>query len=146
MPKTRWSAFVSLLLVFLSGALVGGFASRLLTVNSVISGAPSAMKRPDPEEVRKRLVTEMKTKVKLDDQQVTELQKIYDDTRESFGKLREESNAQARSLRDSQTERVKAILRPEQQPLFDQLHAEHIEQERKRHQHDQNPKGPPDQK
>jgi hypothetical protein len=133
MPKTRWSAFISLLLVFLSGALVGGFASRLLTVNSVISGAPSAGKRPDPEDVRKHLVTEMKTRVKLDDQQVTELQKIYDDTRESFGKLREESNSQARALRDRQTERVKALLRPDQQPLFDQLHAEHVEQERKRH-------------
>ena len=139
MPKTKWSAFLSLLLVFLSGALVGGFASRLMTVNSVISGAPAAAKRPDPEEVRKRLVTEMKDRVKLDDQQITQLQKIYDDTRESFGKLHEESNAQARALRDRQTERVKALLRPDQQPLYDQLHAEHVEQERKRH-HDQ--KGP----
>jgi hypothetical protein len=139
MPKTKWSAFLSLLLVFLSGALVGGFASRLLTVNSVISGAPAAPKRPDPEEVRKRLVLEMKTRVKLDDEQVTQLQKIYDETRESFGKLNEKRNAEARALRDQQTERVKAILRADQKPLFDQLHAEHIEQERKRH-HDQ--KGP----
>jgi hypothetical protein len=141
MPKTRWSAFLSLLLVFLSGALVGGFASRLLTVNSVISSAP-APKRPDPEEVRKRLVTEMKTRVKLDDQQVLELQKIYDETRESFGKLNEKRSAEARALRDNQTERIKAILRPEQQPLFTQLHFEHVEQERKRHHQEQNEKGP----
>jgi hypothetical protein len=142
MPKTRWSAFLSLLLVFLSGALVGGFASRLMTVNSVISGPPAGTKRPDPEDVRKHLVTEMKDRVKLDDQQVTELQKIFDETRESFGKLREQSNAEARTLRDRQTERVKAILRADQQPLFDQLHAEHVEQERKRHHQDQNQKGP----
>jgi hypothetical protein len=142
MPKTRWSAFLSLLLVFLSGALVGGFAARRFTVNSVIGGPPTGMKRPDPEEVRKRLVTEMKTRVKLDDQQVTQLQKIFDETRESFGKLQDKRNAEARALRDNQTERVKAMLRPDQQPLYDQLHAEHIEQERKRHHEDQNQKGP----
>ncbi len=131
MPKTRLSAFLSLLLVFLSGALVGGFASRLMTVNSVISGPPAATKRPDPEEVRKRLVTEMKNRVKLDDQQVTQLQQIFDQTRESFGKFNEKRNAEARALRDSQTERIKAMLRADQVPLYDQLRTEH-EQERKR--------------
>ncbi len=131
MPKTRLSAFLSLLLVFLSGALVGGFASRLMTVNSVISGPPAATKRPDPEEVRKRLVTEMKNRVKLDDQQVTQLQQIFDQTRESFGKFNEKHNAEARALRDSQTERIKAMLRADQVPLYDQLRTEH-EQERKR--------------
>jgi|ERR1035438_1897297 uncharacterized protein YeaO (DUF488 family) len=136
MLKTSWSAFLSLLLVFLSGALVGGFASRLLTVNSVISGPPTATKRPDPEEVRKRLVTEMKNRVKLDDQQVTELQKIFDDTRENFDKFNEKRNAEARALRDNQTDRIKAMLHADQLPLFDQLRTEH-EQERKRRHPDQ---------
>ena len=135
MPKTRWSAFLSLMLVFLSGALVGGFATRLMTVNSVISGPPAATRRPDPEEVRKHLVTEMKSRVKLDDQQVAQLQQIFDQTRESFDKFNEKRNAEARSLRDSQTERIKGMLRADQLPLYDQLRAEH-EQERKR-RHDQ---------
>ena len=136
MLKTRWSAFLSLLLVFLSGALVGGFATRLLTVNSVSGGASAATKRPDPEEVRKHQVTEMKTRVKLDDQQVAQLQRIFDETRENFGKFNEQRNAEARALRDSQTDRIKAMLRPDQIPLFDQLRADH-EQERKRRHPDQ---------
>ena len=54
MPKSRLSAFISLMLVFLSGALLGAFAHRLYTEGTVTAAKqvkPPA--RPTPEEVRK---------------------------------------------------------------------------------------------
>ena len=38
MPKSRLSAVLSLLLVFLSGAVLGAFAYRLYSISSVQSG------------------------------------------------------------------------------------------------------------
>ena len=73
MPKSRLSAFLSLMIVFLSGALVGAFANRLYMVNTV-----SAVKQPKqgphmtPEEFRKHQVEDLRQKVGLDDQQIAQ--------------------------------------------------------------------------
>ncbi|MBZ5728284.1 MAG: hypothetical protein LAP87_25275 [Acidobacteriia bacterium] len=130
MLKSRFSAFLSLLLVFLSGGVVGAFAYRMY--NATVVAAPGS-RRPDPEEVRKRLVTEMRERVKLDEQQVGQLEKIYDQTREQFNLLNEKRNVESHALWDSQTEKIKAILRPDQMPLFEALHAEHEQARKRRH-------------
>ena len=48
MPKSRFSALLSLLLVFLSGALVGGFAHKLYST-TVTAGAPTRRLTPEVE-------------------------------------------------------------------------------------------------
>jgi hypothetical protein len=131
MPKSRLSALVSLVLVFLSGALVGAVAHRLYMVNSVSSTARP--RRPDPEEIRHHLISEMRDRVKLDGQQVARLEKIYDDTRERFDALNRKRNIEARELWDNQTNGIRAMLRPDQLPLFEKLRAERdAERERRK--------------
>jgi hypothetical protein len=135
MPKSRLSAFLSLLVVFLSGALVGAFAYRLATVNTVqTSNGPRPPQRPDPEEIRKHLDAEMRDRVKLDDAQIAKYNQILDETREEFDQLHKRANDETRSLRERQAEKVNAILRDDQKPLFAALRAEKAERERKRHQ------------
>ena len=129
MSKSRLSAFLSLLLVFLSGSLVGAFAYRLYSVNSVQSGP----RRPDPEELRKHMVAEMRDRVKLDDAQLRQYNSILDETREQFDRVHKKANAEAHALRERQAEKINAILREEQRPLFAQLRAEK-ERERQRRQ------------
>ena len=65
MPKSKLSAAIYLVLVFLSGSLVGGFSTRLLTSPPVRAVGPRT-----PEEWRKRYVGDMREKVKLDDSQL----------------------------------------------------------------------------
>jgi hypothetical protein len=145
MPKSKLSAFLSLALVFLSGVLVGSVVHRLYEVKTVSSSPTSPNlppRRMDPEEARKHIVAETKERCKLDDQQVAELNKIYDQTREQFDALHKKANAETRALWDNQTERIKAILRPNQVPLFDQLRAER-EAERHRRKQQQGPPGTP---
>jgi hypothetical protein len=132
MPKSRLSAFLSLLLVFLSGSLVGVFAYRLYSVNTVQSNDPR--KRPDPEEMRKRQVAEMRDRVKIDDQQVIQYNKILDEMRDQFNQLHKKANAETQELRERQAEKVNAMLREDQRALFAQVRAEHAERERKRRQ------------
>jgi len=146
MVKSRSSAILSVALVFLSGALVGAVANRLYMVNTVsstgVSVAPRPPDHPSPEEFRKHLVEEMRRDVKLDDQQVKELEAIYDHTRDQFDEIHKRLNAESRTVRDKQTEAIRAMLHPDQIPLFDALRAKHDAERKARHKNDKDGPGP----
>src|SRR5438270_14055556 len=90
MNRTKLSAFVSLILVFLSGSVLGAFAYRLYSAAPVLTtgnaGAPAG--RPSPEEVRRRMMSDMTSKLKLDAAQTRQLNAIMDQTHEEFEQLR----------------------------------------------------------
>jgi uncharacterized coiled-coil protein SlyX len=141
MPKSKWSAFFSLLVVFLSGAVVGALAHRLYMVTTAYSGSAPAPKRPDPEEVRKRITADLRAKVHLDDQQVAELNRIMDETRDTFRKMHDQMNTDVRALHDRQWQKFRAELRPDQQPLYDKWRADRDAEQRKRHEQQQQKQG-----
>jgi Spy/CpxP family protein refolding chaperone len=130
MLKSRFSALLTLLLVFLSGVLVGGLAYRLYNVSVV--AAPSTAKKLDPEEARKRIIADMRDRLKLDAHQVDQLQQIFDQTRDQFHQMHDKMNAEGQALHNGQIEKVKAILRADQLPLYEQWRAER-DRERKQH-------------
>ena len=141
MPKSRFFAFLGLLVIFVGGAVSGAFGYRLYMASpvfghSVPPGMVGQHRGPgmDPEEVRRRLVEEMRQRVKLDDAQLAKLNRIYDDTRAQFDQIHKEMNDRGHALWDKQVGEVKAILRPDQQPLYDQLRAEHEAARKRRHQ------------
>jgi Spy/CpxP family protein refolding chaperone len=133
--QTRSSALVSLLLVFLSGVLVGGFAYRLYNVSAI--AGPNNARRPDPEDARKHIVADMRDRLKLDGHQVDQLQQIFDDTRDQFRQMHDRMNAEGQTLHNGQIDKVKAILRADQLPLYEQWRAE---RDRERKLHKQNEK------
>ena len=131
MPKYKLSAVLSLLVVFLSGSVLGAVAYRLYAVNAVQGvGAP----RKNPEEFRKHYVEEFRSKVKMDDQQIATLQQILDETRAAGHKMREKMNAEGEAIQAAQVEKINAILRPDQLPLYAALRAEHKRQRELRDQ------------
>jgi hypothetical protein len=137
MLKSKSSALLSLVLVFLSGTLVGAVSYRLYMVNTVSSGgtAPGrGQQKMDPEEVRKRRLAEMRDKVKLDDEQVAKLNAIYDATFQQFHALKSRGDAEARAIWEKQRDAVRAILRPEQLPLYEQHLKDQDEARRRRQQ------------
>jgi len=73
MLKNRTSAILSMALVFVSGALLGGLGYRAYNTSSA-----SAFRRPSPAEWRKHNLAEMRTRLKLDDQQYGQLEQIFD--------------------------------------------------------------------
>jgi hypothetical protein len=132
MLKSKSSALLSLLLVFLSGVLVGGFAYRLYNV-SVVAG-PNNGRKPDPEEARRHIVADMRDRLKLDAHQVDQLQQIFDQTRDQFHQMHDRMNAEGQAIHTRHAEQVKTILRADQLPLYDQWRAE---RERDRQLHKQ---------
>ena len=134
MPKSRLSAFLSLMIVFLSGALVGAFANRLYMVNTVSAvKQPKQQPRMTPEEFRKHQVEDLRQKVGLDDQQIAQYNAILDWTRQQFDQVHDKLNAEGRHIHDQQVDKVNAMLRPEQKPLYEKWRADR-EAERKRRQ------------
>ena len=128
MLKSKSSALVSLLLVFLSGVLVGGFAYRLYNVS--VAAGPNNGKKADPEEARRHIVADMRNRLKLDAHQVDQLQQIFDQTRDQFHQMHDRMNAEGQAIHTSHLERIKTILRADQLPLYDQWRADR-ERERK---------------
>src|SRR5689334_21380464 len=146
MLKNKTSAFFSLLLVFASGALVGGVADRLYNTTGVASTTVSNKARPkmDPEERRRAIIEEMRKELKLDDQQVSQLVPIFDHTREEFMQAHEKANAAVKEIWDGQRESVRKLLRADQVPLYEALNAKHdAERKKKQQDHPKGPDGPP---
>jgi hypothetical protein len=145
MSKNKLSAFLSLAIVFLSGAVLGAFGHRLYMVKTVSStGMPSAVnRRPSPEEQRKHLIEELKGVAKLDDQQVGQLNKIYDDTRERFDRVHKQANAEMRAAWDHQTDEIRNMLRPDQLELFNDWHAKREQERKNRGRREGGPPPPP---
>ncbi|HTS60599.1 MAG TPA: hypothetical protein VMH28_01170 [Candidatus Acidoferrales bacterium] len=138
MPKTRFSALLSLLLVFFSGAVLGAFAYRLYSVRTVQTtgiGGPPPGRRLTPEEFRRHYVASLTKAAKLDDRQVAALNGILDQTRDEAEKLNEKIKPERdalnekwrperESIQSRQVERITALLRPDQLPLYEAWRAE----------------------
>jgi hypothetical protein len=139
MSKSKLSAFLTLLLVFASGAVLGAVANRLYMVNTVMSGIGGTPKRPTPDEFRKHQVDEMRERVKADDTQIASFNQILDQTKTAFDQTHKQYNAANRAIWDEQRNKVRAILRPDQVVLYDKLMAEH-DTARKQHDRDRDKK------
>src|ERR1051325_9595171 len=162
MNKSKLSALLSLVFVFLSGGVLGAFAYRLYSANPVESRVMPPQQR-SPEEFKKWYVGTMTKEGKLDPQQVQQLNAIMDSTRQEFDKLNGKNKAerdtvneerakfeQARSafeekwrpereaIHTHQVDQINAILRPDQQALYTAFRAERDRQRKLREQ--QHPK------
>jgi hypothetical protein len=127
MATLKSSALISVIGVFLTGGVFGVMVDRSVLVKSgpqptqAMTLPPPNAPRPDPETVRKQRIDETVKEVNLDAKQAQELTKIYDETRDRFDVLRTNANAAFTALWEDQKTRTRAILRPDQIPLFDKL-------------------------
>ena len=122
MPKSRFSAALYLCLVFLSGALVGGLSYRLYAVSSV--NAISGASKLSPDDMRRRYIDSIREKVKLDDQQVQQVNQILDETRSQFNDIRNKMRSEGQAINNSQVEKITAVLHDDQKPLYAAFRAE----------------------
>jgi hypothetical protein len=156
MNRNKLAVLLPLILVFVSGGMLGAFAYRLYSVptvqTTVGTGGPPPP-RPSPEEVRRKVVADMTSKIKLDAEQVKQLNAIMDETHTDFEALREKykpewdalnqkrealtekQRPEQDAIRTHQTERIRAMLRGDQRPLYDAWRAERDRQRKAREQH-----------
>jgi Spy/CpxP family protein refolding chaperone len=120
MTRTRLSVVVYLLLVFSSGAAVGALGHWYFRRE-----APPPP-RPSPEEFRRRFMEEMRTRLKLTDEQARQIETILDETRERW-------RAHMHALQEEQTSRINALLNDEQRAEYKKMRREHEERRKRGH-------------
>jgi Spy/CpxP family protein refolding chaperone len=116
-----------LLLVFVSGALVGALGYRTYNPPPARSNTPTASDgslHRGSVEFRKQYIEELRSRLSLTDDQVAKLTAILDQTDVRFREVRERDNQQIRQIREENHERVRTILTPKQIPEYEKLHAE----------------------
>lgn len=128
MSKSRFPVFLILLIVFLSGAMVGTLGYRWYSLGAATldKGGPGPKGGPrDPAEVKNHIIAEMKSAVNLTPEQVEGVGKILDTTRAEFEQVHHEMNARGKAIWQEQVDRINQILREDQRPLYQQLREKH---------------------
>ena len=120
MKRSNLSSAIYLLLVFLSGTAVGGFAHRLYLMNTVrAESAPRS-----PEEFRRQYMGELQSRLNLTADQVTKVNEILDVTRRRYRDLHERSKPEIKAIQDEQVESISAILTDKQRPQYQRFREE----------------------
>ncbi|SRR5579883_2702799 len=113
-------------LVFASGLVLGAFGEKLYTASTV-----AAKQRPNPEELRKKIVAEYESRLKLSPDQVSKLNQIMDETRARMEETRQKMRPAYQKIHEDQVAKVREILTADQQAEYDKMRKEREEQRSK---------------
>ena len=108
MRRSNLATLLYLALVFVSGAVVGGFANRLYMMKTVSAATTTPRNRA---ELRKHYVEEMTTRLHLTDPQVADLKQIMDTTGQRFEELH-------KSIENEHRQKVSAMLNDTQKTEY----------------------------
>jgi len=114
MRRSNVATLVYLLVVFASGAVVGGFANRLYMAKTVSATVNAPRNRA---ELRKQYIQDMRSRLHLTDAQVTELQQIMDATGQRMHEMH-------KTIEDQHIRKVVAILDDRQKAEYAKMRAE----------------------
>jgi hypothetical protein len=135
MKLTRWTVALYMALVFACGGVVGAFAHRLYTV----SGVSANVGQRNPEEFRKRFLTDMKARLQLSEDQAAKLGTIMDETRARFRDAREKFEPEMQKIREDQRQKISELLSPSQQAEWQKI----MEERQRRRESKKGREGPP---
>lgn len=121
MKPSRLTVALYAVLTFASGTVVGLFGHRLYVTADARTKQPGSR---SPEEYRRRYVEEMRARLKLSDQQVTDLNVVLDSTRDRFRQLREKERPEVKAIQDDQVARIRALLNAEQSVEYEKMREE----------------------
>jgi hypothetical protein len=116
----RSAAALYVVLVFLSGAVVGIFGYRLYTASSV----SASVNVPRSTVFRTKYVEDITSRVHLTPEQVTQVGAILDETRNRYHEEHTRSNQQLAQIHDDQVQKIHEILTPAQLPDYEKFRTE----------------------
>jgi Spy/CpxP family protein refolding chaperone len=125
-PRLRGSTRLKILLVLLGVFLLGGVTGASLASLYRLPGGHERQGgrgggRGNRED---RIFDDLRRDLNLTEQQATEIRAILDQTRNDYRALRAEVRPRYDSVRQNARTRIRALLTPEQQKLFDAKAAE----------------------
>lgn len=119
MTRKNLPVALYLLLVFVSGSVVGALGYRTYDPPTARGSAPLP-----PKQWRQRYIDETRTRLNMTDDQVAKLKAMLDQTEVRFREARERENEEIRQIGEDHYMRVRTILTADQIPKYEKLHAE----------------------
>jgi hypothetical protein len=116
---SRWATTGYVALVFASGAVVGSLANRMYNLSTV-----SAKSVPSPDAWRKQYVSEMKSRLKLRDEQILRLNIMLDETRSRVREVHAKARPEIDQIKREHATKVSEMLDPDQRGEFEKLRKE----------------------
>ena len=113
-------------LVFASGVVLGIFGHSLYAVSTIAS-----TKSKNPEEFRKKVIAEYRSRLHLSDDQVTKLNASMDETRARVEETRQKMHPAYQKIRGEQNEKIRQLLSSDQQLEFDKMQKEREERQQR---------------
>lgn len=126
MKRPNWGLALALTLVFISGVILGAIGHR--GYHRRHPAPPAAPKGPD--DFKREYVSEMKSRLKLSDDQVERLGHILDETRARFKALRDTLRPQMKVIQDQQVEEINSLLTAAQQKEYALMRKEREEKKK----------------
>jgi Spy/CpxP family protein refolding chaperone len=117
---TRLKIWLVVLGVFALGCVTGASLDSAYRLHAWGGGRPDSRGRHDKEQIFEN----MKRELNLTEQQATEIRAILEQTRNDYRALRAEVRPRYDAARQNARTRIRALLTPEQQKLFDAKVAE----------------------
>ncbi len=121
---------ISLTLVFLSGLAVGALAYRYYAKKTAVVQERHPP-RP-PKDFRAAYTADMKSRLKLTDEQLTRLNVILDETEEKFKTVRDRTRPEMKAIQDGQVSAINAMLTADQKTEYGKMRKERDERRKKR--------------
>jgi len=131
MRRTTLTTTLYLALLFLGGVAVGVFGHRLYTLNSVNASVDPR----NPKEFLRRYVAEMRSRLKLTDDQVSRLGPILDETRQRHQVLMDKHRPEFKAMQDQQVQKIRGILTDSQQAEYTDMLADREKQRQREGRH-----------
>lgn len=116
MRKLTSQVVIYLLLVFIAGTVAGAFGFKYYSLRV------NASNRPD--DIRNRMRTEIRQRLKLDEAQGAQFDGIMDEARGKWRAFRESHRAEFEAIQKEQDDRIRAMLRPDQVAEFEKMKVE----------------------
>lgn len=129
MQISRSRITLYLCLIFASGVAAGVMGTRLYSTESVSAKAIPARNNDD---WRQRYLTSMRTRLRMDDEQMRLLNETLDETRIEYRLLRQNYRPQMEKIHQGQVEKIRKFLKPEQIAEFEKIEREREEKMRAR--------------
>lgn len=125
MKRNQWTAALFAVLLFAAGIVVGALGHRYYAASVV-----------NASDFRHHYIEEMQSKLKLTPDQVSRLETVLDDTKAQFRTVRDSYRPAMLKIKQEQISRVKAILTPQQVPIYEQMVADHERHAREQEERD----------
>lgn len=116
---TRWKAIVSIIAVFLLGALAGAIVAQRIYQQRI-----EGIIRGEPRTTKEFIVRRLNRELHLDAAQLEQLKAIVQETHTEMRNVRKRFRPQLEEILARSQDKIRAILRPDQLERYEKIVAE----------------------